>query len=90
MVGERTDSQKALALAQLKEGSEYLENQKEVLNRLWRMFSGKVVTFYEREACRITPAVLHDPAPFFPCVWSLKADINSRRQGRSSGKERKP
>ena len=34
-------------LAQLKEGSEYLENQKEALSRLWEGFRGKVVTFYE-------------------------------------------
>ena len=34
-------------LGQLKEGSEYLENQKEALSRLWEEFHGKVVTFYE-------------------------------------------
>ena len=49
MVGERTDSQKALILAQLNEGSEYLENQKEALGRLWKEFRGKVVSFYETE-----------------------------------------
>ena len=34
-------------LAQLREGSEYLENQKEALGRLWDGLRGKVVTFYE-------------------------------------------
>ena len=50
MVDEETDDQKLQArnlLAQLKEGSEYLENQKEALSRLWDDFRGKVVTFYE-------------------------------------------
>ena len=47
---EETRNQKAEVLnllAQLKEGSEYLENQKEALSRLWEEFHGKVVTFYE-------------------------------------------
>jgi len=34
-------------LAQLKEGSEYLENQREALTRLWEVFKGEVATFYE-------------------------------------------
>ena len=49
MVGEETDNQRAEVLAQLKEGSEYLENQKEALSRLWEGLRGKVVTFYETE-----------------------------------------
>ena len=52
MVGEETDNQKIKVLnllAQLKEGSEYLENQKEALGRMWEGFRGKVVTFYETE-----------------------------------------
>lgn len=32
---------------QLKEGSEFLENQKEDLVRIWERFNGKVVSFYE-------------------------------------------
>ena len=49
MVDGETDNQRAEVLAQLKEGSEYLENQKEALSRLWEGFRGKVVTFYEAE-----------------------------------------
>ena len=49
MVDEETDNQKVQVnlLAQLREGSEYLENQKEALSHLWEGFRGKVVTFYE-------------------------------------------
>jgi hypothetical protein len=36
-------------LAQLKEGSEFLENQKDVLSRTWDKFSGKIFSFYETE-----------------------------------------
>ena len=52
MVDEETGNQNVKVLnqlAQLKEGSEYLENQKEALSRLWEGFRGKVVTFYETE-----------------------------------------
>ena len=49
MVDGETDNQRAEVLAQLKEGSEYLENQKEALSRLWEGLRGKVVTFYETE-----------------------------------------
>ena len=51
MVDEETEDQnvRVYLLAQLKEGSEYLENQKEALSRLWEGFRGKVVTFYETE-----------------------------------------
>ena len=50
MVDEETDNQnvqRRILLAQLKEGTEYVENQKEDLIRLWEGFHGKVVTFYE-------------------------------------------
>ena len=47
MVDEETDNKNAEVLAQLKEGSEYLENQKEALSRLWEGFCGNVTTFYE-------------------------------------------
>ena len=47
---EESNEQKTLdLLAQLREGSEYLENQKEALSRLWEGFRGKAVTFYETE-----------------------------------------
>ena len=52
MVDEEADDQKLQVqnlLFQLKEGSEYLENQKEALSRLWEDFRGKVITFYEIE-----------------------------------------
>ena len=55
MVDEETENRKVRVLnllAQLKEGSEYLENQKEALSRLWNGFRGKVVTFYETEATK--------------------------------------
>ena len=50
-----TDNQEARVYnlpSQLKEGSEYLENQKEALSRLWEGFHGNVVTFYETEPVR--------------------------------------
>jgi hypothetical protein len=34
-------------LKQLKEGSEFLETQKEDLSRIWKEFQGKIVSFYE-------------------------------------------
>ena len=52
MVDDEADNPKVQVrnlLVQLKEGSEYLENQKEALSRLWEGFHGKVVTFYETE-----------------------------------------
>ena len=50
MVDEEPNEQKTLhLLAQLKEGSEYLEDQKEALSRLWGELRGEVVTFYETE-----------------------------------------
>ena len=51
MVDEETEDQniRVYLRAQLKEGSEYLENQKEALSRLWKGFRGKVITFYETE-----------------------------------------
>ena len=63
---EETDDQGVQVhnlLAQLREGSEYLENQKEEgLRRLWKGFPGKVVTFYEtkptksaQKVCRCRP-----------------------------------
>ena len=62
MLDEEPDNQKAkvlnlLARAQLKEGSEYLENQKEALSRLWEGFRGKVVTFYETEPTKFVKKV---------------------------------
>jgi hypothetical protein len=36
-------------LAQLEEGSEFLENQKEILIQIWNNFCGNVYTFYETE-----------------------------------------
>ena len=49
MVDEETEDKNVRVhlLAQLKEGSEFFENQKEALSRLWESFPGKVVTFYE-------------------------------------------
>ena len=52
-------------LAQLTEGSEYLENQREALSRLWEGFEGEVVTFYElnptdpAKKVDTTPTALH-------------------------------
>ena len=95
-VGEKTDNRGALMLSQLKEGSEYLENQKEALLRLREEFSGEVVTFYEtkptesdREVRRYHLTTLHYPVFFFPCAWRFNADINSWRPDRSNGEEKK-
>ena len=55
MVDDEADNPKVQVrnlLVQLKEGSEYLENQKETLSRLWGGFRGKVVTFYETETTK--------------------------------------
>ena len=64
-------------LSQLKEGSEYLENQKEALGGLWGEFRGKVVTFYEtkpteseREVCRCH---LHHAELF--CIFPLCVEV---------------
>ena len=70
MVDEETDYQEAQVhnlLAQLKEGSEYLENQKEALGRLWEGFYGKVVTFYEAEPIKPVKQVprYHTENPVF-------------------------
>ena len=57
---EEIDNQEVQVLnlfAQLKEGSEYLENQKEALSRLWEGFHGKVVTFYETEPTKFVKKV---------------------------------
>ncbi|KAI5802993.1 hypothetical protein EDC01DRAFT_645472, partial [Geopyxis carbonaria] len=45
MVDNDTEGQ--YLLAQLKEGSEFLEQQRETLARVWKKFDGKVVSFYE-------------------------------------------
>ena len=75
MVDEGTDYQKAQVLnllAQLNEGSEYLENQKEALSRLWKRFHGKVVTFYEAEPIKSAKEVrkyhTESRALYFPCT----------------------
>jgi len=48
--GETDDNHKIEnLLAQLEEGSEYLENQKEILSQIWNNFRGNVYTFYETE-----------------------------------------
>jgi hypothetical protein len=48
--GETDDNHKIEnLLAQLEEGSEYLENQKEILSQIWNNFRGNVFTFYETE-----------------------------------------
>ena len=60
MVDEETGNQMVQVhnlLAQLKEGSEYLENQKEDLSRLWEGFRGKVVTFYETKPTKFVKKV---------------------------------
>ncbi|KAF8242573.1 hypothetical protein K440DRAFT_481581, partial [Wilcoxina mikolae CBS 423.85] len=41
------DEQRSDFIKQLKEGSEFLENQKEDLLRVWERFKRKVVSFYE-------------------------------------------
>ena len=61
---EEADDQKLQAqnlLAQLKEGSEYLENQREALSRLWEDFRGKVITFYETKPMKSVKKVNTTP-----------------------------
>jgi hypothetical protein len=47
MVAAYSGGQRSNLLAQLKENSEFLENQKEDLLRIWGGFERKVVSFYE-------------------------------------------
>ena len=72
MVDGETDNQRAEVLAQLKEGSEYLENQKEALSRLWEGFRGKVITFYEAGPTKSLKKVprhhTESPVPCFLCM----------------------
>ena len=99
MVDEETDDQRVQVhnlLAQLREGSEYLENQKEALSRLWKGIEGKVVTFYETEPTESVKKVCgyHTDHTGLSCIFPLlcvtvTADINSWRPDRSSGKVKK-
>ena len=82
MVDEETDDQGVQVhnlFAQLREGSEYLENQKEALSQLWDRFPGKVVTFYETEptksvkkVCRYRPhciaSAFRKPSVLLPLI----------------------
>jgi hypothetical protein len=47
MVDADSGGQRRNLIMQLKEGSEFLENQKEDLIRIWEGFKRKVVNFYE-------------------------------------------
>jgi hypothetical protein len=47
VVDNDSGGQRSTLLQQLKEGSEYLENQKEDLLRVWECFKGKIISFYE-------------------------------------------
>lgn len=50
IVDDESDNTKVRdLLAQLKEGSEFLENQKESLTGVWNAFKGKIISFYETE-----------------------------------------
>jgi hypothetical protein len=51
MVDEETDYALKVQhlLAQLSEGSEFLENQRDALTRVWNDFRGIVCTFYETQ-----------------------------------------
>lgn len=55
VVDIESDRQKINLLMQLKEGSEFLDNQKEDLIRIWDGFKGKLVSFYETVT---TPSVI--------------------------------
>ena len=44
---DEADNQNAEVFAQLGANTEYMENQREALSRLWEGFHGKVITFYE-------------------------------------------
>jgi hypothetical protein len=47
VVDNDSGGQRSTLLQQLKEGSEYLENQKEDLLCVWECFKGKIISFYE-------------------------------------------
>ena len=87
MVDEEAGNQKALLhnlFTQLKEGTEYLENQKEALSRLWEGFHGKVVTFYETEPTKSvrTVRIPHtDRTILPPCLKSLVSCFLYTRRG---------
>lgn len=61
MMIDKDDYERGLILNQLKEGSEYLENQKEELVRIWRGFKGKVVSFYETEKTKQVTVICPTP-----------------------------
>ena len=72
MVDEEADDQKLQAqnlLAQLKEGSEYLENHREALSRLWEGFRGRITTFYETEPMKSVEKV--DTTPTALCFLRI-------------------
>ena len=66
-------------LAQLKDGSEYLENQKEALSRLWKGIEGKVVTFYETVPTESVKKVCgyhtNHTGIFLSCAWRLRLTL---------------
>jgi len=47
MVAVHSGGQQNNLIMQLKEGSEFLEEQKEAMLRVWEVFKGKVFSFYE-------------------------------------------
>jgi hypothetical protein len=48
-------------IMQLKEGSEFLERQKEDLVSLWKVFKGKLVSFYETAKTKSVKKVVEMP-----------------------------
>ena len=79
---EETDNQGAKVLnllAQLKEDSEYLENQKEALSRFWEGFRGKVITFYETGSTKSVKKVpRHHTESLVFCFHCVKTGAYSR------------
>jgi len=66
-------------LAQLHEGSEYLENQQEALRQMWDTIRGKVITFYETETTKsvkkVAPGVFRREGVEVQMVQRLSAQL---------------
>lgn len=73
MAGELDDmdSQRKVRnlLAQLREGSEYLENQKDDLSEMWGKLRGKVFTFHETEKTKSVKKV--DISTFWDYIYKV-------------------
>jgi len=82
-------------LAQLQEGSEFLENQKETLSRIWNDFHGTVCTFYETEPTKSIKQVSVSEFKSLPpkpskCRMRLSKTPSSPRRSHRLGRSIRP